>query len=409
MRGLHLLGDWRDCRGGHKEMVEASALRSLCTRLAADAGLTPVGERFHQFSPQGVTGALLLAESHLAVHTWPELSAVTADLYVCNFQQDNSERARQVFADLRSFFRPEAPLDREVWRGAPDQPALPPLVEWLNPGCGYFVEPGEKLAAERTPYQELEVWSTPAYGKLFRLDGSFMSSEADEFFYHENLVHLPAICHPQPRTALIIGGGDGGSADELLKHPSIESVKIVEIDAAVLAMAKKHFATIHHGALDDPRVEVIVGDGLAHVREDRSQYDLLVLDLTDPGGPSAPLCTPEFYAACAARLKPGGAMTLHVGAPFAQSERFARSLRDLATVFRIVRPYLVAVPLYGALWGFACASQDLDPKQFDAAAIEGRLRERGIAGLRYYNAETHGAVLALPGFARELLPCAPRE
>lgn len=403
MRGLHLLGEWRDCRSGRNEMADAQALRRLCTTHAAAAGLTVVGEQFHQFSPQGATGALLLAESHLAVHTWPELNAVTADLYVCNFQQDNSALARQVFAGLRSAFAPQDPLDREVWRGTAIQSEPPTLVEWLNQDYGSFVKPGKQLASTRTRYQQLEVWETPAFGKLFRLDGSFMSSEADEFFYHENLVHLPAISHPEPKTALIIGGGDGGSADELLKHPSIESVRIVEIDPAVLAMAKEHFRAIHHGALEHPKVQVIVADGLAYVREDRDQYDLLVLDLTDPGGPSRPLYTPEFYAACAARLKPGGAMTLHIGAPFAQRERFARSLRELAGAFRLVLPYLVAVPLYGALWGFACASQDLDPRSIAAATIEERLQRRRIGGLQYYNAQTHGAMLALPGFVRALL------
>lgn len=404
MRGLHLLGEWQACPPDLDQLHRAEPLRALCLRVIAEAGLAVVGERFHQFTPQGVTGAVLLAESHLAVHTWPEIGTVTTDLYVCNFSRDNSERARRAFAALRSAFRPQQALEREVARGedATGDPAL--LQEWLNSDLGLFLRAGRRVDARRTPFQHLEVWDSPGLGKLFRLDGSFMSSEKDEFFYHENLVHLPALTHPAPRRALVIGGGDGGSADELLKHPSIEQVTVVEIDAAVLDMAREHFRAIHHGALDDPRVKVIVDDGLAYIHRESACFDLIVLDLTDPGGPSAPLYTPAFYAACAARLNPGGAMSLHIGAPFAQPLRFAQNLSELGSVFRFLRPYLVAVPLYGALWGFACASQTLDPRSLSIAEAGSRLAARGISGLRYYNAETHAAMLALPGFVQELLP-----
>lgn len=409
MRGLHLLGEWQACPPEFDALHHAEPLRALCRHVVEDAGLAVVGERFHQFQPQGVTGALLLAESHLAVHTWPEIGAVTADLYVCNFSRDNGDRARRAFAALREAFRPQRATEREIARGDEAPPDAELLREWLNPDLGFFLRAGRRLAKQRTAFQELEVWDTPALGKLFRLDGSFMSSEQDEFFYHENIVHLPAICHPEPKRALVIGGGDGGSADELLKHPSIERVTVVEIDAAVIAMARAHLGAIHHGALDDPRVELRVEDGLAYVRRDRQHYDLIVLDLTDPGGPSAPLYTPEFYSACAARLNPGGALSLHIGAPFVQPRRFAQSLVDLGSSFRCVRPFLVAVPLYGALWGFACASQTLDPRALAVAEVASRLSARGIAGLRYYNAETHAAMLALPGFVRELLPAHARE
>jgi spermidine synthase len=138
------------------------------------------------------------------------------------------------------------------------------------------------------------------------------------------------------------------------------------------------------------------------VRETAARFDLLILDLTDPGGPSAPLYTPEFYAACAARLNPGGAMSLHIGSPFFQPARFRNAIADLKKVFACVRPYLVAVPLYGSLWGMACASETLDPKALATAEVAQRLAARGIRDLSYYNAETHGAVLALPGFVDKL-------
>lgn len=405
MQGLHLLGEWRACRAGYAALTEVDALRALCLRLVDEAGLKIVGDRFHQF-PQGVTGMILLTESHLAVRTWPEHGAVTADLYVCNLQQDNSNRARSVFAALRAAFQPQEPVDREVWRGTASETRAPLLAEWLTDDCGHFIKPTTQLAADRSALQDLKVWDTQAFGRLFQLDGGFMSSEADEFFYHENLVHLPAIAHPAPRSALVIGGGDGGSADELLKHPSIDAITVVEIDPAVISMARRYFAAIHHGALDHPRVRVVVEDGLAYLQRETASYDLLVLDLTDPGGPSAPLYTPEFYALCASRLNPGGALSMHVGAPFFQPQRFARTLKEIRSAFALVRPYLVAVPLYGALWGFACAAQTLDPKALSGDEVALRLAARGIGFLRYYNAETHGAMLALPGFVQDIVRAA---
>ena len=163
------------------------------------------------------------------------------------------------------------------------------LTEYMTDAWGVFVHSKARLEAFRSAYQDVEVHDSDAFGKLFRLDGHFMTSEKDEFYYHENLVHVAAIAHPSPTTALIIGGGDGGSAEELLKYPTIKSVTLVEIDLAVVDIARKYLAKVHRGALSAPRLSLRVEDGLAFIRASTETYDLIVLDLTDPGGPSAPL------------------------------------------------------------------------------------------------------------------------
>src|SRR5450755_3202208 len=140
------------------------------------------------------------------------------------------------------------------------------LTEYLTEDCGFFVRSSREFERFQTPYQTVEVHDTQSFGKLFRLDGHMMTSEKDEFFYHENLVHVAAITHPAPETALIIGGGDGGSAEELLKYQTIKSVTLVEIDIAVLDIARKYFAGVHRGSLSDPRLTIKVEDGLAFVR-----------------------------------------------------------------------------------------------------------------------------------------------
>ncbi|MCC6193831.1 MAG: polyamine aminopropyltransferase, partial [Burkholderiales bacterium] len=252
----------------------------------------------------------------------------------------------------------------------PDRPAAdaPPgyiapgaMTEYLTDDWGFFVRTARQYERFTSPYQTVEVHETVPFGKLFRLDGCFMTSERDEFFYHENLVHLAAITHPRPERALVVGGGDGGSAEEILKHPSVKSVTLAEIDLAVVDISRKYFTAVHRGALDDPRLTLLIEDGFAFVHKTTEQYDLIVLDLTDPGGPSKPLYTPEFYRACAARLTPMGALTLHIASPVAHPERIRATLAGLRGAFAVVAPYLTSVPLYGGMWMMACCAPVLDP------------------------------------------------
>lgn len=277
------------------------------------------------------------------------------------------------------------------------------LTEYLTDEWGYFIRSQRTLARFQSSYQAVEVHDSLPFGRLFRLDGHFMTSEKDEFFYHENLVHMAAIAHPDPQRALIVGGGDGGSAEELLKHPSMRAVTLCEIDGAVVDISRHYLGAVHRGALDDARVQVRLGDGLAFVRETVEHYDLIVLDLTDPGGPSTPLYTAEFYRACASRLAPGGAMTLHVASPVAHPTRIRESLAHLRAAFSIVTPYLTSIPLYGGMWMMACASQTLDPNDLAATEAQRRIDERGIGDLQYYNGAMHCAALALPNFVQALV------
>ncbi len=179
---------------------------------------------------------------------------------------------------------------------------------------------------------------------------------------------------------------------------------MAELDGEVVAMAREWLASIHKGAFDDPRLDLRIGDGFAYLRESADSYDLIVLDLTDPGGPSLDLYTPEFYRACAARLAPLGAMTLHLASPVAHPELIRQTLTGLRSAFAIVTPYLVSVPLYGGLWMMACCSATLDPRRLSAPEVDRRVAQRGIGDLRYYNGEMHRALFALPNFYRRLLP-----
>ncbi len=277
------------------------------------------------------------------------------------------------------------------------------MTEHLTDAWGVFVHSARQIEKFKSPYQAVEVHDSAQFGKLFRLDGHFMTSELDEFFYHENLVHMAAVTHPSPERALIIGGGDGGSAEELLKHPSMKSVTLCELDLAVIDISRKYLQSVHKGALDDGRVTLRIGDGYEFMHESDEQYDLIVLDLTDPAGPAESLYTADFYRACAVRLKPVGAMTLHVASPVAHPDRIRACLANLRVAFPLVTPYLTSVPLYGGMWMMACASQTLDPRSLSGREVDRRISQRSLPELRWYNGDMHRAALALPNFVRDLV------
>ena len=425
MQGLHLTGDLFDCSCTAALLTDLEKLSTLCRDVTIAAGLTIVDEKYHVFpdyngQPGGITGAVLLAESHLALHTWPERRGVTLDVYVCNFTDDNSGKARQLFDELTVAFRPTSQVVNRINRGdlaastesiAADSAAQAPgggagrdelIFDWLNAHSGYGFTASRRLQTIESPYQRVEVYDTPQFGKLFRLDGRLMTSEKEEFFYHECMTHPALLAHPNPQSVLVVGGGDGGSSEEIFKHPSVRRVVMAELDAAVIEVAREHLGQVHRGALDDPRLEIRIGDGFEYVKHAAEKFDLIVLDLTDPDTPACHLYSEEFFRLCRERLNPGGMMTLHLGTPVYAPETVRRNAASLRKVFKQVHPLALFIPLYGSLWCLGIASDSANPRLMTTEAIGARLRERRIGGLKYYNAELHGGLFALPTFVKAL-------
>ncbi len=410
MQGLHLTADLYGCECARDLLTVAKPLTDLCHELVEKSGLTIVNDKFHTFpdyegEPGGITGAVLLAESHLALHTWPERMGVTLDVYVCNFTTDNSMKAERLLDDLIIAFAPDSQNTNRILRGSadPESKADELLIEWLNPYSAYGYRALKRLETTRTPYQTLEVFDTPQFGKLFRLDGCYMTSERDEFFYHEPIIHTAAISHPKPRRALVIGGGDGGSSEELLKHDSIERVLMVELDPEVVRVAKQYLDKVHRGAFDDPRLEVRIGDGYKFVETTEERFDLVVLDLTDPDTPAHELYTQKFFELIKRVMNEGAFLTLHIGSPIFKPEVVANHVTSLKAVFRHVRPMGVYIPLYGTYWGLACASDHTDPLSVSAEEVDKRITARQIDHLEFYNGQMHHAVFALPNYYRRIV------
>ena len=397
MNGLHLIGDMVGCRCAPQLLLDGAGFRAKCLEFVSASGLTTMDATFHQFEGSGFTGTVVLAESHLAIHTWPEKQGLTLDVYVCNFSDDNSAKARKLFDSIVGYFQPAECARHEVERGGHL------LMEPLNDSTGFYIKASRQVGEWRTRFQRMQIYDTPHYGKLFRLDGFNMTSEKDEFVYHENLIHPALTAHPAPKKVLIIGGGDGGSSEEALKHASVEQVTMVEIDADVISVANEHFKAVHNGVFDNPKLRVLVDDGIKFVRETQEKFDLIALDLNDPMGPAEALYSTEFFQQLRQALAPGGALTLHIGSPVARPERVAQLAQRLNTVFRIVRPYTMYIPLYGSQWAMAVCSDKLDPKSLTADEIDRRIEARKLTDLRYYNGETHEGVFALPNFVRDLV------
>jgi spermidine synthase len=397
MNGLHLIGDLTGCRCDPQLLLDGERFREKCIEFVNDSGLTIMDVSFHQFEGSGFTGAVVLAESHLAIHTWPETGGLTLDVYVCNYSADNSAKARKVFDAIIEHFQPTDAARHEIERGEHL------LMEPLNDSTGFYIRARRRLGEWQTRYQKMAIFDTAQYGKLFRLDGFNMTSEKEEFVYHENLIHPALAAHNAPRKVLVIGGGDGGSSEEALKHPSVEQVTMVEIDEDVIRVAKEHFGAVHNGVFDNPKLRVLIDDGMRFVRETNEKFDLIALDLNDPMGPAEALYSTEFFQQLRHTLAPGGALVLHIGSPVARPDRVAELAQRLNGVFRIVRPYTMYIPLYGSLWAMAVCSDKLDPKAFTADEIDRRIEQRRLQDLRYYNGETHEGVFALPNYVRDLV------
>ena len=397
MNGLHLIGDLGGCRCDPQVLLDGKTFESKCVDFVNASGLTVMDVSFHQFEGSGFTGTVVLAESHIAIHTWPEKQGLTLDVYVCNYSGDNSQKARQLFDSIIAHFQPAEIARHEVSRGGHL------LMEPLNDSTGFYIMADRLVGEWQTPYQKMQIYDTPHYGKLFRLDGYNMTSEKEEFVYHENLIHPALTAHAAPKKVLIIGGGDGGSAEEALKHPSVEQVTMCEIDEDVIRVAKEHFHAVHNGVFDNPKLRVLIGDGMKFIRETSEKFDLIALDLNDPMGPAEALYSAGFFQTCRNALAPGGALTLHIGAPVARPERVGELAQRLNAIFRIVRPYTMYIPLYGAQWAMAVCSDKLDPKSFTADEIDRRIEARKMQELKFYNGETHEGVFALPNYVRELV------
>ena len=286
------------------------------------------------------------------------------------------------------------------------------FFETTTPVEGHVHAIVRTLAQARTPYQQVEILETASYGKCLVLDGRIQSSERDEFIYHEALVHpgLLAVDGP-PRSALVIGGGEGATLREFLRYPSLRRAVMVDIDAEVVALCRRYLPEMHQGAFDDPRTEVVHEDARAWLERATEPFDLIVSDLVEPleEGPACRLYSREFYQLVRDRLTPGGVFTMQAGMTKVGDLGFFTAVhRTLREVFPVVAAYQTFVSCFGTPWGFIAATLKVDPRRQDAATVDRLIAERVKGELQYWDGQTHQHAFALPRHLRRALAAETR-
>lgn len=277
------------------------------------------------------------------------------------------------------------------------------FLERLFDGYGQHFDVDEVLFESDTEHQHLIIFKNRAFGTVMALDGIVQTTERDEFIYHEMMIHVPVIAHGNARRVLIIGGGDGGSLREALKHPKVESVTQVEIDASVIDMCKSYLPGHSSGAFDHPKADIVIDDGFRYVKECGLSFDVIVCDSTDPVGPGEVLYSKEFYAACRRCLGDHGIMVGHTGVGWFQTAEAMQVKERLQRSFASVDFYCAAVPTYvGGVMMFYFASDDSTLARHRPEIIAERFYAAKFQ-TRYYNSAVHAGAFGVPQYFRDAL------
>jgi spermidine synthase len=264
--------------------------------------------------------------------------------------------------------------------------------EYHSPSGGIFFKVKRLLYRGKSDYQKIEVIENEYFGRVLLLDGLVQTSEKDEFFYHEMLVHPALVSHPSPLNILVIGGGDGGALKEILRYP-IKNASLVEIDPLVIEVCQEYFPWLLP-SIGDERTELVIADGLKFIEKTDEKFDIVFIDSSDPVGPSACLHERDFYQKLKRSLKTNGLVASQVGSPFYHLESIKKKDAFLKKLFKIVCFYTNPVPTYpGGSWCFVFLSDEVQPL---------KIKRDPPLGLKYFNLDIHRAAFSLPNFLKDL-------
>jgi spermidine synthase len=261
------------------------------------------------------------------------------------------------------------------------------------------------LVRTRTAFQRAMIADSYAFGRCLILDEEIQSAERDEFIYHESLVHPVMVLHPKPQEILILGGGEGATVRELLKHPSVQRVTMVDVDGEVVGFCKRHLASWHRGSFDHKKTRLVIADARKYIVETPAQFDIIISDLPTPTrrGPIARLYTLAFYQKLIKRLKPNGMVVTQSGSGSPLQLGFHAALhRTFTKIFKVVRPYYAYVPSFDVPWAFLIGTFAADPLALSATTVSRRLGKLGRQ-LRMYDGETHEHLFRIPKHVRSIL------
>ena len=268
----------------------------------------------------------------------------------------------------------------------------------IVPGYRLQVKVKSTLHSEQSRYQKIDMLETEAYGRMLLLDGVIMTTEFDEHAYHEMIIHVPMFAHPAPRKILIIGGGDGGAVREAIRHPVVEEVHMCELDERVVEVCREYLPG-HTSGLDDPRVHLHYEDGYQWVRDRKNEYDVIMVDSTDPVGPGEVLFQKPFYEACRDALKEDGIMVNQAENAYYHWNLIRGLIENGKTLFPIASWYYTIIPTYpGGHIGFTFFSRKYGPMD----NLEKRVQESPFLDqLKYWTPGIQSGAFQLPADARK--------
>lgn len=254
----------------------------------------------------------------------------------------------------------------------------------------------ETLVRKQTQFQDLAIIDTEVFGRMLVLDGIVQTTIKDEFVYHEMISHIPLFTHPNPKKVLVVGGGDGGAIREILKHPSVEKAVLCEIDGDVVNECKKYLPEISH-ALDDSRCEVFIGDGIQYVKDHKNEFDVIIVDSTDPFSIAEGLFGGNFYKDIYNALTEDGIFIAQTETPFYLPDTVKKVFNDAKSIFPVTKLFMAAIPTYpGGYWSFTVGSKKHDPSQVDITKIPDM-------DTKYYTPEIHNACFVLPKYVKDIV------
>ena len=423
--GRHILVEFFGCTPDilndvitiEKSMVDA----------AKEARATVINSTFHHFSPYGVSGVVVIQESHLAIHTWPEYQYAAVDIFTCG-----DEVNPWISYDyLKKAFEADYGSAMELLRGQVDLMKRVSIDHLIKERQGteaelshevtfkrdvWFTDKDENLALSlrhtgellyraKSEFQTVQILNSYAYGKMLTIDNLVMTTEKDEFIYHEMISHIAMQTHPNPKKVLVIGGGDGGTIRELFRYDGVEKVVMVEIDGNVVEACKLHLPQIAC-EFNNPKLELHIADGIKYVAEAANDsFDVILVDGSDPAGPAEGLFSETFYKNVQRILKADGILALQSEGPHFHKKAFVELNHCLKGIFGAdrVNTYLAHIPTYPTgLWSFTCATKG-NVHHLNSLNDEAANAFSEKHNLKVYDAQVHRAAFVLTPFVRKML------
>lgn len=420
--GRHILVEFIGC--SPEVLNDVEVIETSMVNAAQKAGATVIQSTFHHFSPFGVSGVVVIQESHLAIHTWPEYQYAAVDLFTCGESVDSwisfdllKEAFKAKNQSVLEMHRGPLPMlkridfkatakDRKQWQKTLESPKYQRNLWFTDKDENQAFSlrhSGNILFNETSPYQQVRVMESYSHGKFLAINNMVMCTERDEFHYHEMIVHPAMQAHKGAKRVLVIGGGDGGTIREVLRYPSVERVTMVEIDEAVVRASKEHLPQLSC-AFGNPKLDLKIADGIEFVKNAESEsFDLVIVDGSDPVGPAEGLFTEEFFRNCHRVLRKDGLLVGQGESPLFHEKAFTELNHCLKGVFgrNRVHTLLFYSPTYPTgMWGLQMATKaDLDPTRPPESAKAFAKEHK----LHYYNEGMHQAAFQLPGFVKRML------